>query len=147
MVSINIGGVAYGVAIEYTFDWLPQAQTLNTRMHWSQRASLNKVAKEAAIAVIRSQRAEAGRPPCSFADVDMHIHFTVPTKRRHDWLSMYARTKMFEDALVETGELVDDSIQIVRRLTMTSEYVKGESRVSIRITPVAKEEANHGHQG
>ena len=121
-------------AITYHFPQIPAGQTLNTRMHWGQRAKLAEEAKEYAIALILEQR--GGRAPAMLDSVAMLVQFTLPTRRKMDWQSLYGRIKAYEDALVDTGELTDDNIGVVKSLTLTWAYRKGESGVTITLTPV-----------
>ena len=65
----------------------------------------------------------------------MLVRFTLPTRRRVDWQSLYGRIKPYEDALVDTGELTDDNIGVVQSLALKQIYRKGESGVTITLTP------------
>ena len=120
-------------AITYHFPLIPAGQTLNTRMHWGQRATLAEEAKEYATALILEQR--GGRLPAGLDRVAMTVLFTLPTRRRMDWQSLYGRIKAYEDALVDTGELTDDNIGVVQSLALEWEYSKGESGVTITLAP------------
>ena len=120
--------------ITYHFPAIPAGQTLNTRMHWAQRAKLAEEAKAYATALILEQRGV--RAAAGLDSVAMLVQFTLPTRRRMDWQSLYGRVKPYEDALVDTGELTDDNIWVVRPLTLDAEYRKGESGVTITLTPV-----------
>ena len=91
-------------------------------------------AKEYATALILEQR--GGRQPAGLDSVAMLVQFTLPTRRRMDWQSLYGRIKAYEDALVDTGELTDDNIGVVYQLTLEATYHKGESGVTITLTPV-----------
>ena len=65
-------------AITYHFPAIPAGQTLNTRMHWGQRAKLAEEAKEYATALILEQR--DGRPPAGLGKVVITVLFTQPTR-------------------------------------------------------------------
>ena len=91
------------MTITYHFPQIPAGQTLNTRMHWGQRSKLAEEAKAYAIALILEQR--GGRAPSGLNRVEMLVQFTLPTRRRMDWQSLYGRVKPYEDALVDTGEV------------------------------------------
>ena len=122
------------MTITYHFPDIPAGQTLNTRKHWAERARLAAEAKEYAIALILWNR--AGRPESRLNKVAMSVRFIIPTRRRVDWQSLYGRVKPYEDALVATGELTDDNIGVVQELTLTWKYRKGESGVTITLTPI-----------
>ena len=122
------------MSITYHFPLIPAGQTLNTRMHWAQRAKLAEQAKSYATALILEQR--DGRPPAVLTWVDMAVRFTLPTRRRMDWQSLYGRIKPYEDALVDTGELAEDNVGVVRSLALEWAYIKGESGVTITLTPL-----------
>ena len=122
------------MTITYHFPTIPEGQTLNTRMHWGQRAKLAEEAKEYATALILEQRAE--RPPAMLEHAKMTVRFILPTRRRVDWQSLYGRVKPYEDALVDTRELTDDNIRVVQSLALEWEYRKGESGVTITLTPL-----------
>ena len=74
--------------------------------------------------------------PAGLNRVEMLAEFTLPTRRRMDWQSLYGRVKPYEDALVDTGELTDDNIGVVQSLALEWKYRKGESGVTITLTPV-----------
>ena len=122
------------MTITYHFPTIPAGQTLNTRKHWAERARLAAEAKEYAIALILRNR--AGRPESRLNKVAMSVRFIIPTRRRIDWQSLYGRVKPYEDALVATGELTDDNIGVVQELTLTWQYRKGESGVTVTLTPL-----------
>ena len=125
-------------AITYHFPDIPKARTLNSRGASKQAAyyqnRLTQEAKEYATALILEQR--GGRPPAGLDCVVMTVLFTLPTRRKVDWQGLYGRIKPYEDALVDTGELTDDNVGVVRSLTMEWEYRKGESGVTITLTPI-----------
>ena len=56
----------------------------------------------------------------------MTVRFTRPTRHRIDWQSLYGRIKPYEDALVDTGELAEDNVGVVKSLKLESEYIKGK---------------------
>ena len=133
--------------IAYHFPDIPEAQTLNTRMHWGRRAKLAEEAKDYALAKILERR--GGRPPAMMKRVAMTVKFTLPTRRKVDWQSLYGRIKAYEDALCPQydtlngvrvmtmeGDIVDDNIGVVESLTLEWEYRKGESGVTITLTPL-----------
>ena len=103
-------------------------------MHWAQRAKLAAEAKEYAIALILEQR-DGRQAPAVLTRVDMTVRFTRPTRHRIDWQSLYGRIKPYEDALVDTGELAEDNVGVVKSLTLESEYIKGKFGVTITLTP------------
>ena len=116
-------------------------------MHWGQRAKLAEEAKEYATALIREQRGL--RKPAMLERITMAILFTMPTHHKPDFQSLYGRVKSYEDALcpqyedingkrvmISEGDIVDDNIGVVEELTMTWKYRKGESGVTITLTPV-----------
>ena len=129
------------MSITYHFPDIPKARTLNSRGASKQAAyyqnRLTQEAKDYAIGLILEQR--NGRAPALLDGVVMLVRFTLPTRRKVDWQSLYGRIKPYEDALVDTGELTDDNIGVVQSLALEQTYRKGESGVTITLTPLQED--------
>ena len=135
------------MTITYHFPTIPAGQTLNSRMHWGQRAKLAEEAKEYATALILEQR--NGRQPAMMERAEMAIAFTCPNGRVIDLMALGERVKPYIDALcpqyamvngkrvmVAKGDIIDDRRQVIPHIILSAEYIKGESGVTIPLTPL-----------
>ena len=61
----------------------------------------------------------------------MTVRFIRPTRHRIDWQSLYGRIKPYEDALVDTGELAEDNVGVVKSLKLPVGIHGGKCCVTI----------------
>ena len=120
--------------IVYEFPELPSGATLNTRGSWHRPAQAAADAKEEALGSILAQR--NGRGPALLRKTSVNYHFYLPDRRRRDLDNLVGAAKPYLDALVQAGELTDDSAVVIHALTVQSEYRRGQPGFRITITPV-----------
>lgn len=65
---------------------------------------------------------------------DLHIHFTFPTKIRHDLDNYCGGCKEIMDGLSQSGMIIDDDYSHIKSLTTTASYEKGVTKMVFTFT-------------
>ena len=92
---------------------------------WPEYHAAKMCDHEAAWGNARSQRLRPGMP---WASVTAHVHFVIPyvkSPRRRDWDNLIASCKGFWDGLVGAGVLTDDSMDVIKEVSFSNEFLKG----------------------
>lgn len=103
--------------------------TLNSRRHWRAVAADNKawkgiVTAEARQAVISFERRHGLRWR-TLRLCTLDVVFVVKDRRSRDWDNLISTIKPEIDGLVEAGVMLDDSSEVVVRVSFTIRYEKG----------------------
>lgn len=72
---------------------------------------------------------ELGLEKLGISSTDLAIHFTFPTKVRHDLDNVLAGIKEYLDSFTEMGTIVDDDYLHIKSITSSASYEKGVSKM------------------
>jgi hypothetical protein len=121
--------------IKVTFPELPYVE-LRANFHrtnfWFTRMEITKIAREEAF-LLGKQQVHLTKPidRCEIEEV-----FTVPARRRMDVENLMGACKPWVDGLVDSGIIVDDGWEHVRKLSGQVIYKKGVEQTEIIIIPL-----------
>lgn len=73
---------------------------------------------------------ELGLEKLGICSTDLAIHFTFPTKVRHDLDNVLAGIKEYMDSFTEMGTIVDDDYLHIKSITSSASYEKGVSKMT-----------------
>lgn len=77
---------------------------------------------------------EHGYSMLGISSADLHIHFTFPTKIRHDLDNYCGGCKEIMDGLSQSGMIIDDDYSHIKSLTTTASYEKGVTKMVFTFT-------------